>query len=30
VISYAGTQVISNGAANGGDLILTKIKIDAV
>jgi hypothetical protein len=27
-ISYSGTQVMPGGAANGGDLIVTKIRID--
>jgi len=30
MVSYAGTQVIPNGAANGGDIVLTKIKVDVV
>jgi hypothetical protein len=30
VMSYDGTEVKQNGAANGGNLIVTKIKIDIV
>jgi hypothetical protein len=30
VVSYDGTEVKQNGAANGGDLIITKIKVDVV
>jgi len=30
VVSYAGTMLLNNLAANGGDLIVTKIKVDVV